>query len=76
MSAKESIDALMAHHDDDLENSARQLFELVPEEVESADLRRLSWLVLPCELFLQRQSIAPAPGLLAHDMIDEPAQAS
>jgi hypothetical protein len=45
MSAKESIDALMAHHDDDLENSARQLFELVPEEVESADLRRLSWLV-------------------------------
>jgi hypothetical protein len=45
VSAKEKIDSLMANHDDDIEGSVTQLLTLVPDEVETADLRRLSWLI-------------------------------
>jgi hypothetical protein len=45
MSARKKIDWLMANHDEDIEGSVRELFALTPEQVETADLRPLSWLI-------------------------------
>ena len=76
MSAKDRVDALMANHDDDIEGSARELFNLVPETVESADLGRVGWLV---NHVVGERAGRWGDALLLHRKFarpDEPAQAS
>ncbi len=75
-SARQKIDLLMANHDDDVEGSVRELFALAPEEVETADLRPLSWLI---NHVVGEQAARWSDALSLHTRFarpDEPAQAA